>query len=88
MALLTILWLLLTGLVVGVLARLAVPGRQHVGLLLTTLLGVLGSLGGAYLVGAADPSLGTAGRFVVAVAVAALLVAVVDGAFGRRRRGW
>ena len=84
----TIIWLLVTGLVIGVVARLVVPGRQRVGLLLTTLLGVVGSLGGAYLVGAADPGLGVLGRFVVAVAVAALLIAMVDGAVGRRRRGW
>jgi uncharacterized membrane protein YeaQ/YmgE (transglycosylase-associated protein family) len=36
-----------TGLVVGLIARALVPGRQHIGLILTVLLGIAGAcLGG------------------------------------------
>ncbi len=40
------------GLVVGLLARAIVPGRQNMGLIMTTLLGVAGSLVGGFLASA------------------------------------
>ncbi|MCA9234059.1 MAG: GlsB/YeaQ/YmgE family stress response membrane protein [Planctomycetales bacterium] len=52
---------LIAGLVVGLLARLLVPGRQPLGLLATTGLGVIGALAGGYAAkaltgGPADPT--------------------------------
>lgn len=38
-----LLWVLIVGLVVGALAKLVMPGRDGGGILVTTLLGVLGS---------------------------------------------
>lgn len=38
------LWIALTGLVVGVLARLIMPGRNQGGIIITMLLGIGGSL--------------------------------------------
>ncbi|HZI06534.1 MAG TPA: GlsB/YeaQ/YmgE family stress response membrane protein, partial [Archangium sp.] len=38
-----ILWLLVVGLVAGLIARALVPGRQSMGLLMTMVLGVVGS---------------------------------------------
>ena len=38
-----IAWLLI-GLVIGGLARLLVPGRQHVGLIMTILIGIVAAL--------------------------------------------
>ena len=38
------LWIILVGFVVGVLARLLKPGRQNMGIILTTLLGIAGAL--------------------------------------------
>ena len=38
------LWIIVVGLVVGVLARLLKPGRDRMGLILTTLLGIGGAL--------------------------------------------
>ena len=43
------IWWLLTGLVVGLLARLLVPGRQPMGLLMTMILGLVGSLVGGFI---------------------------------------
>lgn len=80
---------ILFGLVVGVLARLIKPGRQHLSLLMTLLLGLAGSVIG----GVVANLLGT-GRImelnvlgaVVAVISAVLLIGIFEGASGRSRR--
>jgi uncharacterized membrane protein YeaQ/YmgE (transglycosylase-associated protein family) len=46
-----ILWAILTGFVIGLLARAIMPGADHMGFLLTTALGVGGSLVGGVLGG-------------------------------------
>lgn len=46
---LSILWTILVGLVVGIIAKLLHPGRENMGLVATILLGVAGSLGATYL---------------------------------------
>lgn len=81
----SILGLLITGLIIGLLGRLVVPGRQPIGFIRTMLVGVAGSLAGGYL-GKEVLHFGSGGRFVVAVLVAAALVMVVEGTTGRRRR--
>ncbi len=43
------LWIILVGLVVGILARLVMPGRQRIGLILTTLLGIGGAIVASWL---------------------------------------
>jgi uncharacterized membrane protein YeaQ/YmgE (transglycosylase-associated protein family) len=48
----SILWILFVGLVVGAIARLLMPGRGPGGLLVTSLLGVLGAVV-AHLIGVA-----------------------------------
>lgn len=48
----SILWILFIGLVVGAIARLLMPGRGPGGLLVTSLLGVLGAVV-AHLIGVA-----------------------------------
>jgi uncharacterized membrane protein YeaQ/YmgE (transglycosylase-associated protein family) len=45
----TILAALVAGAIVGPLARLVLPGRQHMGVLLTVVLGAIGSLIGAFI---------------------------------------
>jgi uncharacterized membrane protein YeaQ/YmgE (transglycosylase-associated protein family) len=44
-----IIWLILLGLIVGVVARLIVPGRQPLGLIATALLGIVGAYVGGTL---------------------------------------
>jgi uncharacterized membrane protein YeaQ/YmgE (transglycosylase-associated protein family) len=45
----SILWVILVGFVVGLLARAIMPGQQKLGIILTTLLGIAGSLVAGYL---------------------------------------
>jgi uncharacterized membrane protein YeaQ/YmgE (transglycosylase-associated protein family) len=79
------------GLVVGVIARLVVPGRQHLSLGMTVLLGLIGSVVGGVVANA----LGTGDIFelnligsVVAIATAVLLIIVGDrvGVLTKRSR--
>jgi uncharacterized membrane protein YeaQ/YmgE (transglycosylase-associated protein family) len=71
----TVLWWALIGLVIGGLGRLVVPGRQPLGLIVTSLAGVAAALLGGVIARAAH--LGTGLQFLVAVAVAAVLVATL-----------
>jgi uncharacterized membrane protein YeaQ/YmgE (transglycosylase-associated protein family) len=47
-----ILGLILIGIVIGVLARLVLPGRQHIGFLMTILLGIAGAIVGGVIASA------------------------------------
>ena len=80
---LTALWWALIGLVIGGLGRLVVPGRQSIGLLATSLGGIAAALLGGVIARAAH--LGTGLQFLIAVAVAAVLVAAFCA--GQRRHG-
>ena len=69
-----IIWWLLIGLVVGAVARLVVPGRQHIGILLTILIGIVAAIVGGILTAAVLGAGHTVITFIVAVLAAALLV--------------
>ena len=47
-----ILGLIVIGIVIGILARLVMPGRQHIGVLMTILLGIAGALVGGIVASA------------------------------------
>ncbi len=71
---------ILAGLVIGALSRLLLPGRQRIGLFLTLLVGVIGSvIGGtaANLVGTGDVFELNIFGFIVAVVAAVGLLTVV-----------
>ncbi len=74
---------IVAGLIIGALARLLLPGRQRIGLALTLLLGVLGSVIGGVIANA----LGTGDifelnilGFIVAVLASVGLLAVAEAA--------
>jgi uncharacterized membrane protein YeaQ/YmgE (transglycosylase-associated protein family) len=49
MGVMHIIWTLIVGLIVGALARLLVPGQEHLGFLMTSILGVVGSFVGGFI---------------------------------------
>jgi uncharacterized membrane protein YeaQ/YmgE (transglycosylase-associated protein family) len=78
---------IVAGLIIGALARLIKPGRQHLSLLMTLLLGLVGSVVG----GLVANLLGTGSifelniiGFVVAVVAAVALIGVAEGASARK----
>ncbi|MER6401679.1 MULTISPECIES: GlsB/YeaQ/YmgE family stress response membrane protein [unclassified Kitasatospora] len=84
----TLIWALVVGLVVGLLAKLVLPGRQPVPLWLTVLLGLVGALLGNLLASAVGVR-HTDGvdwiRHLLQVAAAAVLISAVTPAYLGRR---
>lgn len=82
---------ILIGIVVGVLGRLVVPGKQSIGMLVTILVGIVSALLGTALAQAIGVPTATGGvdwmELLVQVIVAALGVALVSTLMGRRRTG-
>ncbi|MFP4311115.1 MAG: GlsB/YeaQ/YmgE family stress response membrane protein [Nitriliruptoraceae bacterium] len=73
---------LVAGLIIGALARLFRPGKQNLSLLMTLLLGIVGSvIGGvvASLLGTGDIFELNVLGFIVAVIAAVLLIGVAEG---------
>ncbi len=69
-----VLGLILLGLVVGIVAKLLMPGRDPGGFIITILLGIAGSFVGGYLASFLQISAGWFGTFVMAVIGAMLLL--------------
>ena len=85
MFLVVITWILV-GLVVGGLGRLIVPGRNPIGVVLTVLVGIVGSVaGGAATRAIAGPGHGGI-SFVFSLVIAAILVALISRAQRARYR--
>ena len=85
---------LVAGLIIGVLARVILPGRQHISILWTLVLGVIGSLIGGTIANALRSGsiweLNFVG-FVAAVAASVIVLAVAERSglltSGERARG-
>src|SRR5262249_57392947 len=82
----SLLWLALTGLIIGALGRLVLPGRQEISLLATALVGIAASLLGGILANAFD--VGWLIQFLVAVSLAALRVTLFASSQARPRPVW
>lgn len=82
---------ILIGTLIGVIGRLLVPGRQHIGMLLTVLVGIVSAFIGTALARAIGIPTATSGvdwlELLVQVVVAALGVALVSSLMGRRGGG-
>lgn len=80
---------ILIGIVVGVLGRLVLPGKQPIGMLLTILVGIVSAFIGTAIARAVGIPTATNGidwmELLVQVVVAALGVALVASLMGRRR---
>jgi uncharacterized membrane protein YeaQ/YmgE (transglycosylase-associated protein family) len=84
-----ILGLILIGIVIGVLARLVLPGRQHIGVAMTILLGIIGAVIGGVVASAIGEGdifeLNFIGTVIGIVAAVALIAAAEAAGIGRRR---
>ncbi len=83
-----ILGTIVFGAVIGVLARMVLPGKQNINLIVTVILGVLGALIGYWLwglIGNGD----TVGidwiRWFISIAAAAILVAIYGSITGKKQ---
>lgn len=84
-----ILGLIAIGVVIGLLARLIVPGKQHISMVMTVVLGVAGALIGgliASLLGTGDIFELNVLGFIIAVIAAVVLVGLYAGTAGRGSR--
>ena len=83
---LSLLWTILIGFVVGVVAKLLHPGKENLGIILTTLLGIAGSVSATFLgrlVGFYKQ--GEAAGFIMATLGAVLLLFIVQRVRGRSK---
>jgi uncharacterized membrane protein YeaQ/YmgE (transglycosylase-associated protein family) len=87
----TIIGAIVVGLIVGALARLIMPGKQNIGIIMTIVLGVLGSFIGTwvtYHLGYSNANGGFAFiPFIVGVVVAIVLIALYLAITGRGIKG-
>jgi uncharacterized membrane protein YeaQ/YmgE (transglycosylase-associated protein family) len=86
----TILLALVVGAIIGLVARLVMPGKQRIGMLMTVLLGAVGGLIGSAAAshfGYHNANGGIAWiPFFVGVGAAVLLIAIYQGVTGRGTR--
>jgi uncharacterized membrane protein YeaQ/YmgE (transglycosylase-associated protein family) len=84
----TIISAIVVGLIVGALARLVLPGKQNIGVIMTIILGALGSFIGSWLTYKLGYNNANGGwevvPFVVGIVVAAVLILGFVAATGRR----
>jgi uncharacterized membrane protein YeaQ/YmgE (transglycosylase-associated protein family) len=84
-----IIGLIIFGAVIGALGRFVVPGKQPIPIWLTVVLGVLGALAGYYIAGALGVG-ETRGidwiRWIISIAVAAILVVLASNVMSSRGR--
>jgi uncharacterized membrane protein YeaQ/YmgE (transglycosylase-associated protein family) len=76
---LDLLWTVVIGFVAGVLAKFIMPGKQNIGFVMTTMLGVTGALVATWLgriVGWYDPT--QSARFIGAI-VGAIIILILYG---------
>jgi uncharacterized membrane protein YeaQ/YmgE (transglycosylase-associated protein family) len=86
----TIIGAIVVGLIIGVLARIVMPGKQTIGLIMTVLLGALGSFIGTWVTYKLGYTNSNGGfeiiPFLVGIIVAVLLIGVYLGVTGRRNQ--
>ncbi|GAA0472102.1 GlsB/YeaQ/YmgE family stress response membrane protein [Streptomyces olivaceiscleroticus] len=83
----SIIGAIVIGIVIGALGRLVVPGRQHIGILWTMLIGIVAAFVGAWIA----MRLGVAAtrgvdwiEWIIQIALAAIGVTALDRALARR----
>ncbi|MGO9152093.1 GlsB/YeaQ/YmgE family stress response membrane protein [Mycobacterium sp.] len=81
---------IIVGAIIGVVARLVMPGKQNIGMIMTVVLGALGGLIGSWAAskfGYHNANGGIAWiPFFVGVGAAVILIAIYESVTGRRTR--
>ena len=79
---------IIIGLIVGVLGRLVVPGRQAIGIWLTIIIGIIAAFIGAAIAGALGYANANGGipwiEIIIQVIIAAIGVSIAAGVYARR----
>jgi len=87
----TILLALVAGIIIGPLARLMLPGRQNISLVMTVVLGAVGALAGSAIYRAMSGNTDTSGIDWIALAIGVVVAAVAIGVYvamtGRKSTG-
>ena len=82
-----IIGVIIAGAIIGALAKLAMPGRQAGGIIITIILGIIGVIIGYYLAAALGVE-ATNGidwiRWIISIIVAVVLIAIYGAVTGRR----
>ncbi|MCF3963924.1 GlsB/YeaQ/YmgE family stress response membrane protein [Streptomyces fuscigenes] len=79
---------IIIGVIIGVLGRLVVPGRQHIGVLWTIVIGIVAALIGSWIasaIGVADTNGVDWIEWIIQVALAGLGIAALDRPRTHRR---
>ncbi|AMM25169.1 GlsB/YeaQ/YmgE family stress response membrane protein [Variovorax sp. PAMC 28711] len=79
-----IIWTIIIGFIVGLVARAVMPGTQKAGFIITTLLGIAGSLIATYLGQAMGWYVAGAGPGFIASVVGAVILLFVYGLVARK----
>ena len=86
----SIILAIIVGAIIGVVARLVMPGKQNIGMIMTVLLGALGGLIGSAVAGYFGYHNANGGvawiPFFIGVAVAIILIAIYEAVIGRGTR--
>ena len=84
----SIITAIVVGLIIGALARLIIPGKQKIGILLTIIVGIIAAFVGTAIAKAVGVPTQTSGidwlELAIQVVVAIVGVAIVAGIMGRR----
>ncbi|CAN5273064.1 GlsB/YeaQ/YmgE family stress response membrane protein [soil metagenome] len=81
----SIIWTILIGFVVGLVARALLPGKQAMGFILTVVIGVVGSLLATYIGQAAGWYTAGAGAGFIASVLGAIVLLVIYGMVAGKR---
>ena len=85
----SIILAIIVGAIIGVVARLVMPGRQNIGMIITVLIGAVGGLIGSAVAGVFGYHNANGGAwipFFVGVVAAVILIAIYEAVMGRRTR--
>ncbi|OBJ01880.1 transglycosylase [Mycobacterium alsense] len=84
----SIILAIIVGAIIGVVARLVMPGKQSIGMIMTVLLGAVGGLLGSVVAGQFGYHNANGGiawiPFFIGVVVAVVLIAIYEAVTGRR----